>query len=111
MKCISQNLLLYEGFDLVPMMIKAQIFLHLGRRNMLTAQHLQILLDSDQKTLDLSIASTVVTSDHLWWVGEKCKYLTVLNASACTGLEDVGLIRVMQVRRWNYTFDHTDRQY
>lgn len=53
-KSFGDNLLLFEGFDEVPIQIRAKVFLYLVESRTLSHRKLTLLVGEDQKRLDLN---------------------------------------------------------
>jgi hypothetical protein len=63
----------------LPIHMKARIFFHLVKKDMLEVgdKRIRILLDEEQKTLDFSDCSNIINNDTLKAV-KHCKQLTTL---------------------------------
>jgi hypothetical protein len=65
LEVLAKNLLLYEGFENVPIVIKARIFHYLAKRSILFVEEFTALLDPEQSLLDLSSISDSLLAEHV----------------------------------------------
>lgn len=105
LETLAESLLDFEGFEYVPLWVKGSIFLYLSKRKMLTFEHFKVLLDENQTNLgliakpltlqDLSAAGSVITSDYIRLIKERCSQLERLIAPS-TEINDDSLAQLVQ---------------
>lgn len=88
-KAFGDHLLLFEGFEEVPIIIRAKVFSYLVDTKSLSHRKLALLVGSDQKKLDLSKCSKYV-HDHYMEVLQKTTALQFLCLAGCSGITDEG---------------------
>jgi hypothetical protein len=91
-KCFGDNLLMFEGFEEVPIQIRSKVFSYLVETRSLSHRKLALLVADDQKTLNLGKCNYV--RDHYMEVLEKASGITQLSLAKCTQLTDFGFSKI-----------------
>ncbi len=91
-KCFGDNLLMFEGFEEVPIQIRSKVFSYLLESRSLSHRKLALLVAEDQKNLNLGKSAYV--RDHYMDVLAKATNLTQLSLAKCTQLTDIGFAKV-----------------
>jgi hypothetical protein len=99
-KCFGDNLLLFdeEGFDDIPVQIRAKIFVYLLETKSLSHRKLAMLVGHDQRRLNLSGCGSYL-KDHYLAVLERTRDLNFLDLSGCGHLTSVGFNMIAACNR------------
>ena len=88
-RTFGDNLLLFEGFDEVPVQIRAKVYNYLVETKTLSHRKLALLVAEDQLRIDLSLCP--YSHDHYLQVLQKPKMLSRLSLAGCRNMTDEGL--------------------
>lgn len=100
LKAFGDNLLLFDadGFENIPVQIRAKVFLYLMETRSLSHRKLAMLVHPDQRRLDLSSCAAYV-KDHYLAVLERTPDLNVFSVQGARLLTDPGFAYVARCSR------------